>query len=211
MQLEFNKTYSNVRFQKWGKFFSCEFYVDEFITDIKKENPEMIIVSDQRERCGDGHYATIIGMTTDNNIDNNTDNNNNDNFGGQFIDEFFEKEYPELDELLSLKSLKHFYDLHKQHNDVWLLNIRSMYNDFKDEYYEYKVGDFNSLNYKFDIVESFNIISSDTDGLSSTSLNRLIKYNYIIQTFKQKFYDIKDEMRNKLESYKKENGKFIRE
>lgn len=205
MKLDFNKIYNYVRFQKWGKFFSFDFDIDKFIADIKNKNPEMIIVSDKRERCGDGYYATIIGMTTNNNIDNN------DNFGGQFIDEFFEKEYSELDELLSLKSLKYFYDLHKQHNDVWLLNIRSMYNDFKDEYYEYHAGDFNSLNYKFDILESFNIISSDTDGLSSTSLNRLIKYNYIIQTFKQKFYDIKDEMKNRLETYKKDTGKFIRD
>ena len=205
MNLDLNKTYNNVVFQRWEKFFSSEADADRFIDEIKNENPEMIIVNiSRRSVVIVGCYLTITGMFT-----NDTDNN--DNFGGQFIDEFFEKEYSELDELLSLKSLKYFYDLHKQHNDVWLLNIRSMYNDFKDEYYEYHAGDFNSLNYKFDILEPFNIISSDTDGLSSTSLNRLIKYNYIIQTFKQKFYDIKDEMRSKLESSKKENGKFIRE
>ena len=64
MELEFDKTYNNVRFQKWEKFFSLDFDVDEFIADIKNENPEMIIVSDKRERCGDEHYATIIGMST---------------------------------------------------------------------------------------------------------------------------------------------------
>ena len=64
MELEFNKTYNNVRFQKWEKFFSFESWIDDFITDIKNENPEMIIVSDKRERWGDGYYATIIGMFT---------------------------------------------------------------------------------------------------------------------------------------------------
>ena len=64
MELDFYKTYNNVSFRKWEKFFSFESWIDEFIADIKNENPEMIIVSDKRERCGDGHYATIIGMST---------------------------------------------------------------------------------------------------------------------------------------------------
>ena len=71
MELEFNKTYSNVRFQKWEKFFSFDFWIDEFITDIKNENPEVIIVSDERERCGSGYYATIVGMFTDKEIKSN--------------------------------------------------------------------------------------------------------------------------------------------
>ena len=62
MELDFDKTYNNVSFQKWEKFFSFDFDVDGFIADIKDENPEVIIVSDKRERCGDGHYATIVGM-----------------------------------------------------------------------------------------------------------------------------------------------------
>ena len=64
MELEFNKTYNNVRCQEWNKFFSFDFDVDEFIVDIKNDNPGVIIVSDKRERCGDGYYATIIGMFT---------------------------------------------------------------------------------------------------------------------------------------------------
>ena len=64
MELEFDKTYRDVRFQKWEKFFSFDFDVDRFITELKNEDPEVIIVSDKRERCGDGHYATIIGMFT---------------------------------------------------------------------------------------------------------------------------------------------------
>ena len=64
MELEFNKTYNSVRFQKWEKFFSFDSWIDEFIADIKNENPEMIIVSDERKHWGDGYYATIIGMFT---------------------------------------------------------------------------------------------------------------------------------------------------
>ena len=41
MELDFDKTYSNVRFQKWERFFSLDFDVDEFIADIKNENPEI--------------------------------------------------------------------------------------------------------------------------------------------------------------------------
>ena len=47
-----------------GEIFSFDFWIDEFIADIKSENPEVIIVSDKRERCGDEHDATIIGMFT---------------------------------------------------------------------------------------------------------------------------------------------------
>ena len=64
MELEFNKTYNSVKFFKWEKFFSFDFWIDDFITDIKNENPEINIVSDKRERCGDVYYATIIGMFT---------------------------------------------------------------------------------------------------------------------------------------------------
>ena len=64
MELEFDKTYNSVKFFKWEKFFSFDFWIDEFIADIKNENPEMIIVSDKRERLGDGYYATIIGRFT---------------------------------------------------------------------------------------------------------------------------------------------------
>ena len=53
MELEFNKTYNSVRFQKWEKFFSFDFDIDRFIADIKSENPEMIIVSDERK-----HWVT---------------------------------------------------------------------------------------------------------------------------------------------------------
>ena len=69
MELDFDRTYNNVRFQKWEKFFSCDFCIDEFIVDIKRENPEIIIVSDKRRRFGDGHYATIIGMFVSNDKD----------------------------------------------------------------------------------------------------------------------------------------------
>ena len=62
MELDFDKTYNSVRFQKWEKFFSLDFDVDGFIADIKNENPKVIIVSDERKRWGDGCYATIIGM-----------------------------------------------------------------------------------------------------------------------------------------------------
>ena len=71
MKLEFNKTYNSVKFFKWEKFFSFESWIDEFIADIKNENPEMIIVSDKREHCGDGYYATIIGMFTSKGIKSN--------------------------------------------------------------------------------------------------------------------------------------------
>ena len=64
MKLEFNKTYNSVKFFKWEKFFSLDFDVDEFIADLKNENPKGIIVSDKRKRFGDGYYATIIGMFT---------------------------------------------------------------------------------------------------------------------------------------------------
>ena len=52
MKLEFDKTYNSVKFFKWEKFFSFDFWIDEFIADIKNENPKVIIERDLAKTLG---------------------------------------------------------------------------------------------------------------------------------------------------------------
>ena len=189
MNLDFNKTYNNVRFQKWEKFFSFDFYVDKFIADIKNENPEIIIVSDKRERCGDGHYATIIGMFSS--------NDSNDKFEYDFIDNFFEDEYFKVDQLLGDKTLRYWEDFHYEFNSPLLDEIESSYNHLKTEEDERDLC-FENLVDSFDSLRTFNVSSSEVDGLSSKSIDCLIKYNDIIESFKNKFNEIKDELAKKV-------------
>ena len=47
-------------------------------------------------------------------------------------------------------------------------------------------------------LRTFNVNSSDTEGLSSKSIENLVEYNNIIENFKQKFYSIKDELFKKV-------------
>ena len=195
MQLEFNKTYNNVKFQKWEKFFSCDFCIDEFIADIKHENPEIIIVSDKRERCGDGYYATIIGMFAS--------NDSNDKFEYDFIDNFFEDEYFKVCKLLGDKSLTYWEDIHYENNSMYLDEIEESYNHLKTEEDERDLY-FENLVDAFDSLHTFDVSSSEVDGLSSKSIDNLIEYNNIIETFKQKFNEVKDEMCDRLEIYKED-------
>ena len=118
---------------------------------------------------------------------------NVNNLDYSFIDNFFEKEYFKIDQLLGDKSLRYWEDFHYEINSPLLDEIESSYNHLKTEEDERDLA-FENLVDSFDSLKTFDVSSEEVDGLSSKSIDCLIKYNYIIESFKQKFNEIKDEL-----------------
>ncbi len=126
------------------------------------------------------------------------DSNNNYNFDYDFIDNFFEDEYFKLIILLSNnKALTYWEDLHYENNLTLLDEIESSYDHLKTEEDE-RVLCFENLVDSFRSLQTFDMSSHEVDGLNSRSKDCLIKYNYIIESFRNKFNEIKDELAKKV-------------
>ena len=186
MKLDFNRTYNNVRFKGWSKRCFDVSDKEAFIKEIKHNNPGIIIVSSSMDTIADENafLVEVIGMFAD----------INDNFNYEFIEEFFEKEYFKLDRLLSDKALSYWYDLHCENNSIDLDSIETIYKNLNSENCDYKDEEFENLVDIFDNLITFHIDCSDTEGLSSTSIECLVKYTNIIENFKNKFNEVKDEL-----------------
>ena len=122
---------------------------------------------------------------------------NNDKFEYEFIDEFFKDEYFKLDELLSSRALTYWYDVHYERNNSLLDEIESSYEHLKTEEDERDLC-FENLVDSFESLKILDIKSSDVEDLSSKSIDNLLEYNDIIETFKNKFSEIKDELAIKI-------------
>ena len=118
---------------------------------------------------------------------------NNDKFEYEFIDEFFKDEYFKLDQLLDSRALTYWLDLHYDHNSSLLDEIESSYEHLKTEEDERDLC-FENLVDSFESLRILDIKSSDVEGLSSKSIDNLLEYNDIIESFKNKFNEIKDEL-----------------
>ena len=117
----------------------------------------------------------------------------NNKFEYKFIDEFFKDEYFKLDELLSSRALTYWYDVHYERNNSLLDEIESSYKHLKTEEDERDLC-FENLVDSFESLKILDIKSSDVEDLSSKSIDNLLEYNDIIETFKNKFNQIKDEL-----------------
>ena len=118
-------------------------------------------------------------------------------FEYKFIEDFFEKEYFKLDELLNSRALTYWYDVHYENNSSLLDEIESSYEHLKTEEDERDLC-FENLVDSFESLRIFDIKSSDVEGLSSKSIDNLLEYNDIIESFKNKFNEIKDELAVKI-------------
>lgn len=182
MELEFDKTYNNVKFQEWKKFFSCDLWIDEFIADIKKENPEMIIVSDKRERCGDGYYATIIGMTTESKTLKDY----------SFIEDFAMHTKINLDSHLGDRhTLLFWYNFHQDVNVPLIEKIRNCFCLLRDTTIEeYKKIVFDYLRKNIYELKPLLWSEEDTEMLSQDGIGHLNEYNRTIKKFQDKFKSV---------------------
>ena len=117
----------------------------------------------------------------------------NNKFEYKFIDDFFKDEYFKLDELLSSRALTYWYDVHSENNSSLLDEIESSYEHLKTEEDERDLC-FENLVDAFDHLYIFDLLASEIEGLSSKSIANLTEYNSIIESFKNKFNEIKDEL-----------------
>ena len=117
----------------------------------------------------------------------------NNKFEYKFIDEFFKDEYFKLDQLLDSRALTYWLDFHYDHNSSLLDEIESSYEHLKTTEDERDLC-FENLVDSFESLRILDIKSSDVEGLSSKSIDNLLEYNDIIETFKNKFNEIKDEL-----------------
>ena len=118
---------------------------------------------------------------------------NSNKFEYKFIDDFFKDEYFKLDELLSSRALTYWLDFHYDHNSSLLDEIESSYQHLKTEEDERDLC-FENLVDSFNSLRILDIKSSDVEGLSSKSIDNLLEYNDVIESFKNKFNEIKDEI-----------------
>ena len=119
--------------------------------------------------------------------------NNNDKFECRFIEEFFADKYFKLDDLLDSRALTYWYDVHTENNLSLFDEIESSYEHLKLEEDE-RDECFENLVEAFESLRILDIKSSDVEDLSSKSIDNLLEYNDIIESFKSKFAEIKDEL-----------------
>ena len=186
MELDFDKTYSNVRFQKWEKFFSFESWIDEFIADIKNENPEMIIVSDERKRCGDGYYATIIGMSTESKTLKDY----------SFIEDFTVHTKINLDSYLGNNHTLLFWsNFHRDVNTPLIEKIRNCFCLLRDTTIEeYKRIVFDYLRKNIYELKPLLWSEEDAEMLSQGGIDHLNEYNRTIKIFQDKFRSVEKDL-----------------
>ena len=122
------------------------------------------------------------------------DSNNNYNIDYSFINNFFEDEYFKIIiKLFDDKALTYWTDLHYERNNSLLDEIESSYKHLKTEEDERDLC-FENLVDSFESLKILDIKSSDVEELSSKSIDNLLAYNEIIESFKNKFNEIKDEL-----------------
>ena len=113
----------------------------------------------------------------------------NNKFEYKFIDDFFKDEYFKLDQLLDSRALTYWLDFHYDHNSSLLDEIESSYEHLKTEEDERDLC-FENLVDAFESLRILDIRSSDVEGLSSKSIDNLLAYNDIIESFKNKFNEM---------------------
>ena len=127
------------------------------------------------------------------------DSNNNYNIDYSFINNFFEDEYFKIIiKLFDNKALTYWTDLHYERNNSLLDEIVASYNHLREEEDERDLC-FENLVEVFDNLELFDLSLSEVEGLSSKSIDTLIEYNNSIESLKNKFNEIKDELATKIE------------
>ena len=122
------------------------------------------------------------------------DSNDNYNIDYSFINNFFEDEYFKIIiKLFDDKALTYWTDLHYERNNSLLDEIVASYNHLREEEDERDLC-FENLVEAFDDLELFDLSLSEVEGLSSKSIDTLIEYNNSIESLRNEFNEIKDEL-----------------
>ena len=190
MELDFYKTYNNVSFRKWERFCHNETDKDRFITEIKNENPEVIIVKEEKNHDYQSDGDTLVTIT-----------------GAQIIVDIL-KDYSFIEDFTvhTKRDLDFYVDgghallfwrnFHRDENVPTIEKIRSLFEVLRDivEEESHREAAFDYLRKKIYELKPLLRSTRDTEMLSQNGIDRLNEYNKTIKKFQDRFKSIERDL-----------------
>ena len=190
MELDFYKTYNNVSFRKWERFCHNETDKDRFITEIKNENPEVIIVKEEKNHDYQSDGDTLVTIT-----------------GVQIIVDIL-KDYSFIEDFTvhTKRDLDFYVDgghallfwrnFHRDENVPAIEKIRSLFEVLRDivEEESHREVAFDYLRKKIYELKPLLRSTRDTEMLSQNGIDRLNEYNKTIKKFQDRFKSIERDL-----------------
>lgn len=195
MELDFNKTYSNVKFFKWERFCYNEKDKDKFIVDIKNENPEVIIVKEEKNHDFQNDGDTLVTITGVQIIEDILKDYS-------FIEDFAVHTKRDLDVYVdSGHALLFWRNFHRDENVPNIEKIRSLFEVLRDivEEESHRNVAFDYLRKKIYELKPLLRSTRDTEMLSQDGIDRLNDYNRDIKKFQDKFKSVERDLAGALE------------
>ena len=190
MELDFYKTYSNVRFQKWERFCYNEKDKDKFIADIKNENPEVIIVKEEKNHDYQSDGDTLVTITGVQIIVDILKDYS-------FIEDFTVHTKRDLDVYVDGgHALLFWRNFHRDENAPTIEKIRSLFEVLRDivEEESHREVAFDYLRKKIYELKPLLRSTRDTEMLSQNGIDRLNEYNKTIKKFQDRFKSIERDL-----------------
>ena len=190
MELDFDKTYSNVRFQKWERFCHNETDKDRFITEIKNENPEVIIVKEEKNHDYQSDGDTLVTITGVQIIVDILKDYS-------FIEDFTVHTKRDLDVYVDGgHALLFWRNFHRDENVPTIEKIRSLFEVLRDivEEESHREVAFDYLRKKIYELKPLLRSTRDTEMLSQNGIDRLNEYNKTIKKFQDRFKSIERDL-----------------
>ena len=183
MELDFYKTYNNVSFRKWERFCHNETDKDRFITEIKNENPEVIIVKEEKNHDYQSDGDTLVTITGVQIIVDILKDYS-------FIEDFTVHTKRDLDVYVDGgHALLFWRNFHRDENVPTIEKIRSLFEvlrDIVEEESDREVA-FDYLRKKIYELKPLLRSTRDTEMLSQNGIDRLNEYNKTIKKFQDRF------------------------
>ena len=190
MELDFDKTYNNVRFQKWERFCHNETDKDRFITEIKNENPEVIIVKEEKNHDYQSDGDTLVTITGVQIIVDILKDYS-------FIEDFTVHTKRDLDVYVDGgHALLFWRNFHRDENVPTIEKIRSLFEVLRDivEEESHREDAFDYLRKKIYELKPLLRSTRDTEMLSQNGIDRLNEYNKTIKKFQDRFKSIERDL-----------------
>ena len=190
MELDFDKTYNNVSFRKWERFCHNETDKDRFITEIKNENPEVIIVKEEKNHDYQSDGDTLVTITGVQIIVDILKDYS-------FIEDFAIHTKEDLGVYLDYgHALSFWRNFHRDENVPTIEKIRSLFEVLRDivEEESHREVAFDYLRKKIYELKPLLRSTRDTEMLSQNGIDRLNEYNKTIKKFQDRFKSIERDL-----------------
>ena len=186
MELDFYKTYNSVSFRKWERFCHNESDKDRFIAEIKNENPEVIIVKEEKNHDYQSDGDTLVTITGVQIIVDVLKDYS-------FIEDFTVHTKRDLDVYVDGgHALLFWRNFHRDENVPTIEKIRSLFEVLRDivEEESHRKVAFDYLRKKIYELKPLLRSTRDTEMLSQGGIDRLNEYNKTIKKFQDRFKSI---------------------